>query len=134
MSEPRRARAPWVVWGLEVLLLVPAVVLLVLNGKFSGEPFFTAATLTMIVGYSTVGALVVSRGQWNPVGWLLMTVGVALLLARFSVEYIEYADVTNPGSLPAGSALAIASTSFWLGKLASIILFPLAFPSGRGAG
>jgi signal transduction histidine kinase len=134
MSEPRRARAPWVVWGLEVLLLVPAVVLLVLNGKFSGEPFFTAATLTMIVGYSTVGALVVSRGQSNPVGWLLMTVGVALLLARFSVEYIEYAYVTNPGSLPAGSALAIASISFWLATFVAIILFALVFPTGRVPG
>jgi Histidine kinase-, DNA gyrase B-, and HSP90-like ATPase len=114
MSERRHARTPWVVWGGAIVLLVPTVVLALRNGNFSDDAYYTLAAMTMIVGYSTVGAVIASRNPRSPIGWLLMTVGVGFLFGGFSAEYLEYAYLTRPGSLPVGPGFALAANAFWL--------------------
>jgi signal transduction histidine kinase len=129
MSEAR-TRAPWIVWGLELVLILPTLVLSALNWNSSEDPVFTPVAVVMVLGYSTVGAVLASRNPSNSIGWLLMTVGVAFLISGFTSEYVEYAYVTSPGSLPAGSALALVSNSFWLPMLTAVILITLLFPTG----
>jgi signal transduction histidine kinase len=131
-GRARRARAPWAIWAFVMVLLVSTLVLLVLNGNFGGEdPLFTPIALVMVVAYSTVGALVASRNRSNAIGWLLMSVGVASALTGSTSEYLEYAYVTNPGSIPAGAALALISNLFWLPMFTAVILLALLFPSGN---
>ena len=125
-----RTRAPWIVWGLELVLIPPTLVLSALNWNSSEDPVFTPVAVVMVLGYSTVGAVLASRNPSNAIGWLLMTVGVAFLISGFTSEYVEYAYVTSPGSLPAGSAVALVSNSFWLPMLTTVILITLLFPTG----
>jgi signal transduction histidine kinase len=133
VSEAHRARAPWIVWPIEIVL-VAATAVLASRNRIPDDQLWVPAMITMVAGYSTVGALLVSRGRSNAIGWLLISVSLTLLFAVFSVEYIRYAYVTDPGSLPAGSALAVVSNSFWLSTLVAIILFALLFPTGRVPG
>jgi hypothetical protein len=78
-----------------------------------------------------VGALVAARQQRNPVGWLLLAVGVFGTANLLGESYARYALVTAPGSLPGGLY------GPWLGWtyapiLAIVAIFlPLYFPTGR---
>jgi hypothetical protein len=86
---------------------------------------------TLIVIDVTVGAIVASRRPENPVGWLLLVSGLAISMNHFSAQYAIYALLAQPGSLPAGEALAwIAS---WLLPVYSglQVFYLLLFPTGR---
>jgi signal transduction histidine kinase len=84
-------RFPWVVWTLVLVVLAATASLGVLNGSFGEDGFFLVIALIMIVGYTTVGALIVSRTTGNPIGWLLMMVGIGFLLGGVTDEYLQYA-------------------------------------------
>jgi hypothetical protein len=79
-----RPRWPWVVWLLVMTALVATLVLSVGNGSFREDPFFIPIAVMMIVGYTTVGALLVSRTRRNPIAWLLLAVGVLFVIAGLS--------------------------------------------------
>lgn len=131
MNTLVRSRAPWVVWAAVMALIVPTLVLIVMNDTLAEDPYFSIAALMMIVGYTTVGALIASRAPRNAIGWLLVAVGVTFALAGFSTEYLEYAYVTQPGSLPVAPAFGIVSNAFWLPTFVAVILIALLFPTGR---
>jgi hypothetical protein len=63
-----RRRLPWVLWGVAMLLLVGTVLLSALNGSFGTDTWFIPLAVTMILGYTTVGALLASRNPRNPIG------------------------------------------------------------------
>ena len=54
------------------------------------------------LGFSVVGALVVSRVPRNPVGWLLLVQGLSWELAAVMAGYANYALFASDGALPAG--------------------------------
>jgi hypothetical protein len=86
---------------------------------------------TLIVIDVTVGAIVASRRPENPIGWLLLLSGLAISINHFGAQYAIYALLAQPGSLPAGEALAwIAS---WLLPIYSglQVFYLLLFPTGR---
>jgi signal transduction histidine kinase len=114
-----------------MLLLVPTLVLSWRNGNVAEDPYYSAAVATLIVGYTTVGAVIASRAPRNRIGWLLMMVGVGFLLGGFSSEYLEYGYVTRPGSVPVASGLALLPNAFWLPTFVAAILLALLFPTGR---
>ena len=93
-------RLPWIVWTVAVVMLPVALYLTVRNGSFIDDWFFISTAVVMMIGYVTVGALVASRVPGNPIGWLLMTTGVAFLSAAFVDEYATYALYTEPDGLP----------------------------------
>lgn len=81
-----------------------------------------------------VGALLVVRIPWNPVGWLLAAAGVLLEVLFAGSAYGWAALVRAPGSLPYGEVGAILGNGIFplaLGCLVALLLF---FPSGRGLG
>ncbi len=96
--------------------------------------FFVVALLT----FSTVGALVASRRPGNPIGWIFVSLGAMFAISAFANEYASYALVTEPGSLPAGMAMAWLQSWLFLAPLIlSGTLVFLLFPNGhfsRGAG
>ena len=77
-TPPGRRRAtmtrrwPWIVWALTLVLAVITFTLSATTGSFSEDPFFLSVAMVMIVGYMTIGALIASRTERNPIGWLLM--------------------------------------------------------------
>jgi signal transduction histidine kinase len=121
-----------VLWSgvtLGAALLISALGLGVLNGTFSEDPS-TLLSVVSVASYAGIGALLATRVPQNPIGWLLLVIGIGLLLGGFASEYTTYTLVTNPGSLPAGVAAAwVNNWTFVTAALIPIVL--LLFPSGH---
>ena len=52
------------------------------------------------MSFATVGALVASRQPGNAIGWIFCYLGLTFPLVGAGEEYVLYALVTEPGSLP----------------------------------
>lgn len=99
MSTIARPRTPWAVWVLVVLLLTLTLTLIWLKRSFSSDPFFVPLAVLLILGYSTVGAVLASRISRNPIGWLMMGIGIAFVVNGPAREYTTYVFETNPGAV-----------------------------------
>ena len=123
-------RWPWALWGLTVLLIVATFRLAALNDSFSEDPFFLSVAIVMIVGYTTLGALIATRTDRNSIGWLLMLIGAGFLLGGFTEEYLQYA-------IPRGDDGSFVDLSGWLTNwVFALVAFPvpwilLLFPDGK---
>jgi signal transduction histidine kinase len=126
----RTRRLPWVILGLTFVLLAGTLALGIRNGSLSSDPFFIAIAIVMMLGYVTVGAFVASRVPGNPLGWLLMTTGVAFLLAAGSSEYAAYTLSTSPGGLPFGNVAVWLNTWIFIVAVAPVPLFLALYPTG----
>ena len=60
------------------------------------------------LSFSTVGTLVACRQRKNPIGWLLLGIGILYATELFAGNYGVYTLDTNPGSLPGGSVGRLA--------------------------
>ncbi len=99
------------------------------NGSFGRDPTIFVS-VAMIMGYVVVGGLLALRLPRNPIGWLMLTAGLGLLLGGFWSEYAIYTLVTEPGSLPFGLPAAWFQTWAYTGILVIPLLF-LLFPTGH---
>jgi len=134
VSEIVRARTPWVLWGVVMLLLAGILALSVVNGTVGDDAVFVPLAVTMILGYSTVGALLASRNPGNPIGWLMMAIGGAFVIGGFANEYVQYTYITNPGGIPGGLVAAWVINWIYAVMLACLPLLGLLFPTGRVPG
>jgi uncharacterized membrane protein YhdT len=128
--------AAWLAWSLCALSLVLMALSLWLVALNHSHPnTITYApwldnTLSAL-SYAPVGALVASRRPDNPIGWLVCLYGFVISLSYFGAEYVIYALLAEPGSLPAGEALAWV-LSWILPVVIGLSIFPLLlFPTGR---
>ena len=129
----KHRRLPWVIWGVAVVMLPIALYLTVRNGSFTADWLFISLAVVMMIGYVTIGALVASRVPANPVGWLLMTTGVAFLSAAFFEEYATFTLSTDPGSLPLGTVALWFVNWLFLVAVAPVPLLLALFPTGTVA-
>jgi hypothetical protein len=120
-------------WALSMVLTVLSLWLLVLGlsrPNVPVYPYWAEGTL-LAVGYSTVGAVVASRRLGNPVGWVLCSIGLSWGAYHFSSEYVTYALLAAPWSLPAAKAAAWIASWLWVPGLGLIVFLALLFPSGQ---
>ena len=123
----RRAKVAWAGLGAVLALLVVASVFTVAG---NGDVFQVVAFLVLGMPFSVVGALVSARQPAQPIGWLLLGIGVSLALATACDSIVRYglthqSFVVGPGYV--GSLSAIAFGVFFLLLIALILLLP----SGR---
>src|SRR2546421_11565388 len=85
--------------------LVPAG----LTGWNFSDVFGGVANLAVPV----VGFVLASRRPGNRVGWLFLAAGLGLGLGGFLTQYGLHALVADPGSWPAGRALAWVASWTW---------------------
>ena len=88
--------------------------------------------IPMSIGFSVVGALVVSRQPRHRLGWLFLAIGLACGLTLFLFGYAYVGLETKPGSLP--GALAVGWVSSWIWALTFAPAFTLGillFPDGH---
>lgn len=129
-------RLAWAVWGLAVMLLIAEVFLAAQNGGREGAasfgPLFDTFFRLALLVFPTVGALVASRRPTNPIGWIMLSSGIAFALSGFALSYATYGLFTRPGSLPASQLMAWLSVWSFLPPLfATPPLLFLLFPDGR---
>ena len=135
--------ASWLAWSLglmSVALLSASTVLLVLNGPTrvveSAGVWGTANVpfifLAVALDFTLVGALVASRRPTNPIGWISLAAGLALVLFNASGEYAIYALLSQPASLPGAQVAAWLREWIWVpfvGLVGTYLV--LLFPDGR---
>jgi hypothetical protein len=123
----------WAAWTLVLLLFVAASVLLVASGRRLGIWDRISAFLalgTFIFSFASVGALIASRRQSNPIGWLSLVVALAFALASCAFAYTEWG--TDGTFLPGAAYAAWLATSGWLvGLVVPATFVLLLFPNGR---
>ncbi len=124
-----------------VAWVVPAACASLVGGALLFERYTNSGVVTtpemltnapLALGFSTVGALVVSRRPTQWLGWLYLGTATAMALTLFAFEYAQYGLVTHPGSLP--GALAAAWVSAWVWSLGFAPLFTvglLLYPDSR---
>jgi hypothetical protein len=133
MSTRAAARLAWFLGALCLALTALSLLLLVLNLSYPDTHFYAYCVDCTVsaISFGAVGALIAALRPANPVGWLLCLGGVVLSIDHFSAQYAIYALLAQPGSLPAGEALAwIAS---WVAhvELGLVVIAFLLFPTGR---
>jgi hypothetical protein len=117
-----------------VALAVGRVILSALNGVGPVALLIDGQglnTVTLVISFGLVGALIVARRPGNSIGWLFCAAGVFQGVAYVSEEYGTYTFVTAPGALPFGAEILWLSYWTWVPGLAAILIFvPLLFPTG----
>jgi hypothetical protein len=136
VSRVSSRTASWLAWSLCVLslaLTALSLLLLALNlshPRIPVYPFWPVNTL-LALGNSIVGAVVASRRPQHPIGWLMCAAGLVWGVVHFCGEYAIYALLAQPGSLPAGKAVAWFFTWLWAPALGLVVFLGLLFPTGR---
>ena len=129
MSAEVRRRLPWVIYGLMLVLLAITAVLTVENDSFEA---FVAIAILMMLGYGTVGALLASRIPGNPLGWLMLAIGLGFVLVGLTSELVTYGYLTEPSS-----SVPLLGFAVWLSNWVFFVVFIpiplilLLFPTGR---
>jgi hypothetical protein len=120
-AAPVKRRLPHLLLALYVSL-VPLSLLVRGPEPDNGEPFFLLAAM----GFPVVGALIASRRPDNPIGWLLLALGIVFGAGLFADSYVET------------GATALAGVMGWYGSVAlliwlplGVVFLPLLFPDGR---
>ncbi len=109
-----RARIAWLLAGLSLVLVVADVVVTAQYRALLSEaavavhgfPFVNLAVL----GCAMMGALIISRDERHPVGWLLVVVGFTSALSLVTEAYsIWVVSEGGPGSRSLGGVLGWTS-------------------------
>jgi hypothetical protein len=90
--------------------------------------------LLFMLGYLSfpmVGVLIAVRQPGNPLGWLLLGIGLTLGLNDGMHAYGTYTLVYKPGALPAGLVIGWVSTWNWAFIFPLLPFVFLLFPDGR---
>jgi len=110
------------------VLVIVGITLSIRDGTFSSDPT-TGFLIATIAAYVVVGGLLAARVPGNPIGWLFLVAGLAVLVGGVAGEYAKYTLGTNPGALPFGLAAAWIENWAFMGLLLVPILI-LLFPTG----
>jgi hypothetical protein len=94
-----------------VVLVTGAAAFDVVNrASGSGDPWLPGIAAAAL-GFGTVGALIAGRHPGNPIGWLILAIGVGNAVSGIGIGYGTWAAM-RPGAAPG------AAVGLWLGKWA----------------
>jgi signal transduction histidine kinase len=118
-------------WAGSVLLAVAGAVLTGLTwSDFKGNDVISQVGFPVsTVAYATLGALIVRRVR-NPIGWLLLAVGVSLGLMGLFNAYAILGITTHPGAVPAPQQVGAVSEWLFFPVVAALGCSFLLFPTG----
>ena len=134
VTESVRSRTPWVLFAVLMTILAATVGLVIANGGVGEDAWFVPLAVMMILGYSTVGAIVASRNPRNPIGWLMIGIGGAFVIGGFFDEYATFAYLTHPGEIPGGLVAVWIINWIYAGMMTFLPLLGLLFPTGHVPG
>jgi hypothetical protein len=123
---------PWSMCAVSSALTALSLLFLILTLSHSGVPIyrFWAENTLLVLSNSIIGAVVASRRPQHPIGWLMCAAGLLWGVVHFSGEYVTYALLAAPGSLPAGEAITWLYSWLWVPGLGLGVFLGLLFPTG----
>ncbi|HEY6650694.1 MAG TPA: hypothetical protein VI364_00180, partial [Actinomycetota bacterium] len=130
-------RLAWSVGIVSIALLVTTLVLMFVDresdlpGNVGIWSAADVADVFVSLGVPILGIVIVNKRPRNAIGWIFIVAGAALALASVGQAYALHVLVADPGSLPAGRALAWLSNVLWPIPLICLTLLFLLFPSGH---
>jgi hypothetical protein len=127
------SRLAWGLGGLAVLLVLPGSILsTAVDLEDPADLPFGLGFALMGLACAATGSIVASRVPANPVGWIVLAMGIGVGLLLLGGAYGEISVTTDHGPLPA------AEFASWLGGWPAIPIFfgltgflLLLFPTGR---
>jgi hypothetical protein len=133
MSLRAAAQLAWLLCALSLALTALSLLLLALNLSYPDTHFYDYCVDCTVsaISFAPVGALIAARRPANPVGWLLCLCGLVIGIDHFSAQYAIYALLAQPGSLPAGEAVAWIANWILHSIVALLVFVFLLFPTGR---
>lgn len=136
---PRAARPGWTtvlawsVWAIALALLVLEIVLFALvqgHPLDDQSPGWNLAAAVLQLAFPTVGALVASRLPRNPIGWLLLTVGLVILAGIVAHGYATATIASDAVDWPGGNVAAWLAHWLPLPPIFGCAVVLLVFPNG----
>jgi hypothetical protein len=135
----RSARLPWILAAATVVLFVTGNVLgyvthdpQTAGGWGGGGSAALVAVSLSLLTFGLVGALIAARLPANPIGWLLIAIGLSWATDSALEGYARYGLQLHPGSLPGAAYANAVDAWMWMVSISlmGIFLFQL-FPDGR---
>jgi len=132
VDSRQASRLSWSLFGLAAMLLSCAALLRQV-GAISDAAFSVAALELLVppLAMGWVGALVAARRHDNPIGWLLLAVGVLSAVQAFASEYAIYGLASRPGAVPWPGAFAWISEPVAVSYISVVAAVIALFPTGR---
>jgi hypothetical protein len=134
VAEPTLVRLAWVL-GAVAVMVVAATLPLILRARGEQLPpgFQTSGVVETLqfLGPAIVGAVLAARRPYNPIGWLLLGVGLCFALYPLVVMYVTTAVFVAPGSLPGARWVAWVGNWIWVPAHGCVALVFLLFPNGQ---
>jgi hypothetical protein len=141
VGEIAARRVAWSTFALSSALLLAALVLEWLTRGVSGSNGFGESGLGFVFTilfalvfwtFPLASFVIATRRPENPIGWLLLAVGLGWSLLSFSTGYGDYTLKLHPGALPAGEAVGWIGEWAWAPPVAITGVFLLLlYPRGR---
>ena len=128
-------RTAWTLWAVSLSILLIGLAMHVPGGVSGRLSPLSASEVTpgllgagTQIAVATLGALIVTRQAQNPIGWILIAVGLLIGLSTAADAYVMFATASLPG----------ANVAAWLSDVANgppvfgvFIFVFLLFPDGR---
>src|SRR4029450_13957782 len=105
----------WSIGILSIALMIAGLILMFVDRHVAlpevsdSRTFSRALDAAVNIAVPAIGLVMASRRRENPLGWLLLVAGLGLGVVSFSRAYAVHTLVADPGSLPAGGGVAVAS-------------------------
>jgi hypothetical protein len=137
MSTRTAAWLAWSVWVLSVVLLALSASLLLFIPDLSGIPDVpdvvgAVVFASLILSFSTVGALIATRQPQNTIGWIMIVAGFALGATVLTSSYVDLSIAQPPGRLPETEWVAWFAQWVWVPGFGPALTFLLLlFPNGQ---
>jgi hypothetical protein len=134
IGDRAAARLAWGGLVLACVLVLGGSWFFFLNRSTSYDPVPASESIMpgVFLAFAIVGAPVSAKRPQNPVGWILLAVGIGFAVYTFLIGYSLYGLVTNPGSVPQPAVALAIIDSGWLigvGLMGTFLL--LLFPTGH---
>ena len=126
-----RRIAQWLVVVATAALLAVAGVLDASNSKDVDSMWVDVFYVLALVMSAGVGLVLSARHGENPIGWLLLALGIVLAVSAVASEYAIHGLLASPDSLPGATFAALFSESTWPLLFAPIAAIAFVFPDGR---
>jgi hypothetical protein len=134
MTDRTAARLAWAMFAVVSATLVGALGLAIVNGSVLGSSEDTSGVVgpVLFFAFPAVGILVASRLPRNPIGWILLGIGLVWEMYFVAENYSQYAFVLQPGSLWRPELVVALTSSLWVPAVGLMGTFMiLLFPDGR---